>query len=177
MLGFRDRISVTTSGFRGGRNGIWVGFSLGFTLFPPPFLHFIPPFLHIHLIHFISSASVMVRQGWSAGVLAIHRPSIKRRKASRPGPVSLPDVLPLNLMWVCVRGGIYEYTIQIFSKCGQGEMVSVFRLVHLVNCRFNSSRMYLPTRNVIAFSREARILIGDWLEFVYRILCNGICSN
>ena len=33
-LGSRVRVSVTPSGFRGGRNGVWVGFSRGFSRFP-----------------------------------------------------------------------------------------------------------------------------------------------
>ena len=40
--------------------------------------NFIPPFLHTQFIfRFISSALMMVHQAWSAGILAIHRPSIK----------------------------------------------------------------------------------------------------
>ena len=45
-------LSVTPCGFCGGRNGVWVGFSRGFSRFPLP--HFISSFLHIHLIHFVS---------------------------------------------------------------------------------------------------------------------------
>ena len=78
-------------GFVCARNGMWVGF-VGVL----PFFHatnFIPPFLHTHLIRFISSVPVMVRQVWSAGIRAIHRPSIKglHRISSldpRLGPVS-----------------------------------------------------------------------------------------
>ena len=33
-LGSRVRVSVTPCGFRGGRNGVWVGFSRGFYGFP-----------------------------------------------------------------------------------------------------------------------------------------------
>ena len=53
-------------------HSMWVGF-LPFT----PATDFIASFLHTHLIHFVSSAPVMVRQAWLAGILAIHRPSIK----------------------------------------------------------------------------------------------------
>ena len=44
-----------------------------------PTTSFIPPFLHIHHFHFrfISSAPMIVRQAWSAGLLAIHKLSIK----------------------------------------------------------------------------------------------------
>ena len=47
-LGSRVRVSVPPCGFRGGRNGVWVGFSQGFSRFP------LPQFLHTHLIHFVS---------------------------------------------------------------------------------------------------------------------------
>ena len=39
-LGSRVRISVTPCEFRGGRNGIWVGFSRGFSRFPLPQISF-----------------------------------------------------------------------------------------------------------------------------------------
>ena len=48
-------------------------FFSGFLTFSPT-TNFIPSFLHIHLIRFISSALVMVRQAWSAGTLATHGP-------------------------------------------------------------------------------------------------------
>ena len=46
-------------------------FFSGFLPFSPT-TNSIPPFLHSHLIRFISSDLVMVRQAWSAGTLAIH---------------------------------------------------------------------------------------------------------
>ena len=56
----------------------WTKRGLGrfFTGFLPfsPTTNFIPPSLHTHLIRFISSALVMVRQAWSAGTLATHGP-------------------------------------------------------------------------------------------------------
>ena len=48
---------------------------LGLLLFSSA-TNFSPPFLHTHLIHFISSAPVMVCQAWSADMLAIYRPSV-----------------------------------------------------------------------------------------------------
>ena len=39
-LGSRVRVSVTPCGFPGGRNGIWVGFSRGFSRFPLPQISF-----------------------------------------------------------------------------------------------------------------------------------------
>ena len=79
-LGSRVRISVTPCEFHGGRNGVWVVFFR----FPPfsPVTNFISLFLHTHLVnfvsfHFISSTPVMVCQAWSAGILAINRPSIQ----------------------------------------------------------------------------------------------------
>ena len=40
LLRFRVRVSVTQSGFRGGRNGVWIGFSRGFSRFPLPQISF-----------------------------------------------------------------------------------------------------------------------------------------
>ena len=39
-LGSRVRVSVSPCGFRGGRNGVWVGFSRGFSRFPLPQISF-----------------------------------------------------------------------------------------------------------------------------------------
>ena len=39
-LGSRVRVSVPPYGFRGGRNGVWVGFSRGFSRFPLPHIAF-----------------------------------------------------------------------------------------------------------------------------------------
>ena len=39
-LGSRVRVSVPPCGFRGGRNGVWVGFSQGFYRFPLPQISF-----------------------------------------------------------------------------------------------------------------------------------------
>ena len=55
-LGSRVRVSVPPCGFRGGRNGVWVGFSRGFSSFPLPqisFHHFSAPISSISF-HFIS---------------------------------------------------------------------------------------------------------------------------
>ena len=76
-LGSRVRVLVTPCGFRGGWNGIWVGFSRGFSHFPLPqqFHSTISPHSS-HPFRFISSALAMVRQSWSAGTLATHGPII-----------------------------------------------------------------------------------------------------
>ena len=49
-------VSVTPCGFRGGRNGVWVGFSRGFSHFPLPQLsfHHFPTFISSISFHFIS---------------------------------------------------------------------------------------------------------------------------
>ena len=39
-LGSRVRVSVPPCGFRGGRNGVWAGFSRGFSRFPLPQISF-----------------------------------------------------------------------------------------------------------------------------------------
>ena len=68
----RVRVSVTPCGFRGGRNGIWVGFSRGFSRFPyHKFNSTISPHSS-HPFRFLSSALVMVLQAWSAGTFDIH---------------------------------------------------------------------------------------------------------
>ena len=75
-LGSRIRVSVTPCGFRGGRIGVWVGFSRGFSRFPLPqisFHHFSPLISSISF-HFI--CPLMVHQAWSAGTLAILGPTI-----------------------------------------------------------------------------------------------------
>ena len=67
-LGYRVRVSVTPCGFRGGRNGVWVGFSRGFSRFPLPqisFHHFSIPISSISF-HFIGP-----RDG-ASGVVARH---------------------------------------------------------------------------------------------------------
>ena len=58
-------------------------FFSGFLPFSPT-KNFIPPFLHTHLIRFISSALVMVRQAWSVGTHATHGPIIWGFIASHP---------------------------------------------------------------------------------------------
>ena len=75
-LGSRVRVLVPPYGFRGGRNGVWVGFSRGFSRFPLPqvsFHHFSTLISYISF-HFIRPC--MVRQAWSAGTLATHAPII-----------------------------------------------------------------------------------------------------
>ena len=71
-LGSRLRVSVPPCGFRGGRNGVWVGFHGVSPVFPYHKFHSIisPP--SSHAFRFISSAHAMVRQAWSAGTLATH---------------------------------------------------------------------------------------------------------
>ena len=49
--GSRVRASVPPCGFRGGRNGVWVGFSRGFSCFP------LPPISFHHFSTLISSVS------------------------------------------------------------------------------------------------------------------------
>ena len=69
-------LPVTPSGFHGGRNGVWLGFSRGFSRFPYHKFHSsISPHLS-HSFSFILSVHVMVRQTWFAGTLAIHGPTI-----------------------------------------------------------------------------------------------------
>ena len=77
-LGSRVRVLVTPCGFRGGRNGVWVGFSRGFSRFLPfsPTTNFIPPFLHTHLIHFVS----------------FHQPMWWCIRRGRPAPLLLMDL-------------------------------------------------------------------------------------
>ena len=65
LLGSRVRVSVTPCGFRGGRNGVWVGFSRGFSSFPVPqisFHHFstLISSISFHFIHPCDGASGMV---------------------------------------------------------------------------------------------------------------------
>ena len=64
-LGSRIRVSVTPCGFRDGRNGVWVGFSQGFSSFPLPqisFHHFstLISSISFHFIHPCDGASGVV---------------------------------------------------------------------------------------------------------------------
>ena len=64
-LGSRVRVSVTPCGFNGGRNGVWVGFSRGFSRFPLPqisFHHFctLIPSISFHFISPCDGASGVV---------------------------------------------------------------------------------------------------------------------
>ena len=55
-LGSRVRVSVTPCGFRCGRNGVWVGFSRGFSRFPLPQIsfHYFSTLISSISFHFIS---------------------------------------------------------------------------------------------------------------------------
>ena len=103
-LGSRVRISVSPSGFRGGRNGVWVGFSRGFSRFPLPQ---ISPHSS-HLFRSISSALVMVHQAWSTSTLATHGPIIS-------GLHRISSLDP-TLCWTRVED-IFFY---IYILCGPG---------------------------------------------------------
>ena len=76
LLGSRVRISVTPCGFRGGRNGVWVGFLGVSPVFPYHKFHSTISPHSSHTFSFISSTLVMMRQAWSAGTLATHGPII-----------------------------------------------------------------------------------------------------
>ena len=54
-LGSRVRVSVPPCGFHGGRNGVWVGFSRGFSRFPLPqiSLHHFSTLISSISFHFI----------------------------------------------------------------------------------------------------------------------------
>ena len=67
-LGSRLPVSLTPCGFPGGRKGVWVGFLGVSPSFPLPQISF---HRFSTLISFISSIPVMVRQAWSAIILAI----------------------------------------------------------------------------------------------------------
>ena len=75
-LGSRVHVSVTLCGFRGGRNGVWVGFSGVSPVFPYHKFHSTISPRPSHPFRSITSALVMVRQAWSAGILATHGPII-----------------------------------------------------------------------------------------------------
>ena len=52
--GSRVQVSVTPYGFRGGRNGVWVGFSWNFSRFPLPQIYFHHFSNSSHPFHFIN---------------------------------------------------------------------------------------------------------------------------
>ena len=68
-LGSRVRVSVTPCRFRGGRNGVWVGFCRVSPVFP---CHKFDSTIFLHsLLTFNYTRSLMVRQAWSADILLI----------------------------------------------------------------------------------------------------------
>ena len=69
-------VSITPCQFRGGRNGVCVGFSGFLAFFPCHKFNFniSPHSSHSFLFHFISP---ILRQVQSVGLLAIHRPSVQ----------------------------------------------------------------------------------------------------
>ena len=102
----------------------WMKWRLGrfFSGFLPfsPATNFIPTYLHNHLIHFNHPPPVMVRQALSAGILAIHRPSIKGlHRITSLGPVLPPtrveDTYPF-LIWKPLEKGFVNAWLKIFSE-------------------------------------------------------------
>ena len=75
-LGSRVRVSVTPCGFRGGGNGVWVGFSRGFSRFLLPQISFHYFSTHTHLIHFV----------------LFHQPLWWCVRRGRPAPLLLTDL-------------------------------------------------------------------------------------
>ena len=57
LLGSQVHVSVPPCGFRGGRNGVWVGFTRGFSRFPVPQIsfHHFSTLISCISFHFISS--------------------------------------------------------------------------------------------------------------------------
>ena len=70
---------VTPYGFRGGQNGVWIGFSLGFPRFSLPQIsfHHFSAFISSVSFYFISSVLWWCDRPWSAGILDIHWPSMQ----------------------------------------------------------------------------------------------------
>ena len=68
-LGSRVRVSVPPCGFRGGRNGVWVGFSRGFSRFPLPQISFHHFSTHISSVSFHPPLWWCVRCGRPAPLL------------------------------------------------------------------------------------------------------------
>ena len=73
----RVPVSVSPYAFRRVLNGFWVGFSRGFSRFPP--CHKFHSTISAHSLHSfrVISFHVVVRKAWSADVLTIHRSLIK----------------------------------------------------------------------------------------------------
>ena len=98
----------------------WTKRSLGrlFSRFLPfsPATDFSPPFLQNHLIHFVSYHfihPVMVRQAWSVGILAIHRPSsivIASHPSIRPCAGHKLRILFVNIYYIILKSGIFIFT-------------------------------------------------------------------
>ena len=141
----RVRVSVISWGFLGGRIGIWVGFSPGFSCFPLPQIslhHFstLLSFISLHL-------PLCWCQTWLASILAVHRPSIK----------GLHRISSLNLT-PCVghelRILICFYTLAT-NKMPQfpEQEVSMCDLIKLYFCRW-LSLLALSALNIVTLEQE-----------------------
>ena len=88
-LGSRVRVSVTPCGFRGGRKGVWVGLSRGFSRFPLPQIsfHHFSTLISSITFHFISPCD------GALGVVGRH-PSDSRTYIYRGFIASHPSTRP-----------------------------------------------------------------------------------
>ena len=116
-LGSRVRVSVTPCGFRGGRNGVWVGFSRGFSRFPLPQISF-----H-HFTTLISSISFHFISPYdgASGVVGRHPCySLTYNIRASSHLIPRPDLV-LDTSW-----GYILLTIKAFSTalCGASTNVS-----------------------------------------------------
>ena len=123
LVGSRVLVSVTPSGFRGGRNGVWVGFSQGFSRFPLPqisFHHFSTP---ISFISFHPPLWWCVRRGRPAPLLITdlnYRGFITSHPSTRPRVGHELRIYGKyrNFMILIVQNLDFENRIQNFDSIG-----------------------------------------------------------
>ena len=103
-LGSRVHISVTPCGFRGGRNGVWVGFSRGFSHFPLPLIsfHHFSTLISSISFHFISPCD------GASGVVGRHPCSLTYNIGASSHLIPRPDLV-LDTSW----GYLFIYYVPV----------------------------------------------------------------
>ena len=136
-LGSRVHVSVPPCGFRGGRNGVWVGFSRGFSRFPlPPIsFHHFPTLISSISFHFIRPCD------GASGVIGRH-PCYSRtyNMAASTHLIPRPDLV-LDSSWgylfiykdfmVPYNIGLINYQLQSSSECSAQRQVLHCKLRNL----------------------------------------------
>ena len=139
-LGSRVRVSVPPCGFRGGRNGVWVGFSRGFSRLPLPQIsfHHFSTLISSILFHFICPCD------GASGVVGRH-PCYSRTYNVGASSHLLPRPdLVLDTSWGYLFHTMTLYSFIVISKPFHCWLIS--------RISYNSTTLINPaasTRNVV----------------------------